>query len=103
MKNRIISIMILVALALTACGTASAAQSSKTKSYAGQAELIVGIFKLEGTDQAITTAQASELLPLWEAIKVLAASDTSAQEEVDAAARQIKESSHPHSLKRSLR
>ena len=65
----------------------------------GQAELIVGIFKLEGTDQAITTAQASELLPLWEAIKVLAASDTSAQEEVDAAARQIKETLTPAQLK----
>jgi hypothetical protein len=70
---------------LTACSTASTAtQSSKTKSFTGQAELIVGIFKLKGTDQAITTKQASELLPLWEAIRVLVASDTSAQQDVSA-------------------
>lgn len=70
---------------MTACSTASTAtQSSKTKSFTGQAELIVGIFKLKGTDQAITTKQASELLPLWEAIRVLVASDTSAQQDVSA-------------------
>jgi len=31
--------------------------------------LIIGTFKLEGTDQAITAEQAAKLLPLWQAIK----------------------------------
>jgi hypothetical protein len=95
MKNKMFAAIILMALMLAACSTTSttnqSAETSKTKSFAGQAELIVGIFKLEGTDQAITVQQASELLPLWEVMKVLASSDTSAQEEIDAAVRQIKE------------
>ena len=103
MKNKIITLIILMALMLAACSTAttSASQSattSKTKSYAGQAELIVGILKLEGTDQAVTTKQASDLLPLWEMMKVLASSDTSAQEEIDATAREIKETLTPAQL-----
>ena len=102
MKNKMIVIIILIALLLTACGTTAnvdqSTTASKTKSFAGQAELIVGILKLEGTDQAVTTKQASELLPLWEVMKVLANSDTSAQEEIDAAVRQIKETLTPSQI-----
>ncbi len=102
MKSKMIAIIILIALILTACGTtASASQSattSKTKSFAGQAELIVGILKLEDTDQAVTAKQASELLPLWEVMKVLADSDTSAQVEIDAAFREVNETLTPTQL-----
>jgi uncharacterized membrane protein len=102
MKNKMIVIIILIALILTACGTAAnanqSATTSKTKSFAGQAELIVGIMKLEGTDQALTTKQASELLPLWEVMKVLANSDTSAQVEIDAAFREVNETLTPAQL-----
>ncbi len=102
MKNKMIVMIILIALLLTACGTTAngnqSVTTSKTKSYAGQAELIVGILKLEGTDQAVTTKQASELLPLWEVMKVLANSDTSAQVEIDAAVNQIKETLTPSQL-----
>ena len=102
MKNKMIIIIILIALILTACGTtASASQSattSKAKSFAGQAELIVGVLKLEDTDQAVTAKQASELLPLWEVMKVLADSDTSAQVEIDAAFREVNETLTPTQL-----
>ena len=102
MKNKTIIIIILIALILTVCGTAanieSIATTSKTKSFAGQAELIVGILKLEDTDQAVTAKQASELLPLWEVMKVLADSDTSAQVEIDAAFREINETLTPAQL-----
>ena len=102
MKNKIISIIILMAVTLAACSTASTANQSttttNTRSFAGQAELIVGIFKLEGTDQAVTVKQASELLPLWEVMKVLANSNTSAQVEIDATVRQIKEALTPGQL-----
>jgi hypothetical protein len=103
MKNKIITLVILMALALAACSTATttasqSGTSSKAKSYAGQAELIVGIFKLEGTAQAVTTKQASELLPLWEMMKVLTNSDTSAQEEVDATISEIKATLTPAQL-----
>jgi len=102
MKNKIISIIILMALILAACSTASTANQSaattNTRPFAEQAELIVGIFKLEGTDQAVTVKQASELLPLWEVMKVLANSNTSAQVEIDATVRQIKEALTPDQL-----
>jgi len=99
MKNKIIIVIILMALTLAACSTTSmanqSATTSKTKSFAGQSELIVGIIKLEDTDQAVTAKQASEPLPLWEVMNVLAASDTSAQVEIDATVRQIKETLTP--------
>src|SRR5271157_277453 len=102
MKNKIISIIILMAVTLAACSTAStvnqSATTTNTRSFAGQAELIVGIFKLEGTDQAVTVKQASELLPLWEVMKVLANSNTSSQVEIDATVRQIKDALTPDQL-----
>ena len=54
--------------------------------------LALGTFKLEDTDQAVTAAQAKNLLPLWKAVKSIGASDTAAQAEIDALYRQIKES-----------
>lgn len=103
MKNKMITITILMAVALAACGTTStvspSASTANAKSFSGQAQLIVGIFRLEGTDQAVTAKQASELLPLWEVMKVLASSNTSAQVEVDAALRQIKQTLTPSQLK----
>ncbi|HUH98896.1 MAG TPA: hypothetical protein VLZ89_16165 [Anaerolineales bacterium] len=103
MKTKMFVTIILIALVLTACGTTatasqSAAATSKSKSFSGQAELIVGLFKLEGTARAVTAQQAAQLLPLWEVMKVLAASDTAAQVEIDAAARQIRETLTPSQL-----
>jgi len=103
MKNKIVTIVILMALTLAACSTTSTANLSATsisaRSFAGQAELIVAIFRLEGTDQAVTVQQASELLPLWEVMKVLADSDTSAQVEMDATVSEIKERLTPAQLR----
>ena len=59
---------------------------------------IVGILKLDGTDRAVTAEQALEFLPLWEVTKVLAANDTSAQVEIDATVREIKETLTPDQL-----
>jgi len=99
MNNKMIIVIVLIAFALTACGAAApASTSASTKSSSDEATLLVGIFRLESTDQAVTAQQASELLPLWEVLKSMAASDTSAQEEVDAAIRQIKENLTPAQL-----
>ncbi len=100
MTNKIFIMIVLIAFALTACGAATpaATSSASAKSSSDEASLIVGIFKLESTEQAVTTKQASELLPLWEVIETMASSDTAAQEEVDAAIRQIRESLTPAQL-----
>jgi len=46
---------------------------------------------LEGSESAVTAAQAKDLLPLWQVYSSLIASDTAAQEEKDALAQQIQE------------
>ena len=53
------------------------------------AQLAVGTLRLEGTDQAVTTEQATQLLPLWQAYRTLSASDTAAQVELEAVIQQI--------------
>jgi hypothetical protein len=54
-------------------------------------KLAVGMLKLEGTDLAITAAQAKNLLPLWQAVKSLNAEKTTAAEEMAALYTQIQE------------
>jgi len=51
--------------------------------------LIIGIFQLEGTDNAVTSEQAADLLPLWQVMKSLLESDTAAAAEIDALTNQI--------------
>jgi hypothetical protein len=61
-------------------------------------QLALGILKLEGTDQAITSEQASEILPLWQALLALSGSSTTVQEELSAVQNQIIESLKPEQL-----
>ena len=100
MKNFALTLIIVFALALTACsGGASNAQQSNpdqititTPSEMPLAsKLVIGSFKLEGTDNAITVEQAAELIPLWQVYQQLSTSDTAAQEEVTSLAEQIQE------------
>jgi hypothetical protein len=78
----LLSALILI-FSLTACSAiqlpwASASsgttQTGPLSNFANQPvknKLAVGLLSLEGSDQAITAAQAKELLPLWEAVKSL--------------------------------
>ena len=54
------------------------------------AQLLVGTLKLEGTDQAVTSDQAKQLLPLWQMLQSLSTSSTAATEEINAVVDQIK-------------
>jgi hypothetical protein len=51
--------------------------------------LLVGTFKLDDTDQAVTGEEAGKLLPLWQAYRSLSTSQTAAEAEVDALLNQI--------------
>ena len=96
--KKLILPLIMLAVLLSACG------ASKTSSPAGNGndpaartlppltQVAIGIFKLEGTDQAVTAKQASDLLPLWQVYSTLNQSDTAAQAEVDALVQQIQDS-----------
>jgi hypothetical protein len=78
--------------ALVACSkTASqTTQSGSSASLSTAAELLVGTIKLEGTDQAVTSDQAKQLLPLWQMLQSLSTSSTAATEEINAVVDQIK-------------
>ncbi len=54
-------------------------------------QLLFGTFALEETELAVDAAQASELLPLWKAVKSLSNSDTASSVELDALYNQIQE------------
>jgi len=97
MKKLTILLTLLV-LTLTACGastsTAAGAASQtdpSAQTLSGPTLLLIGSLKLDGTAQAITPAQAAELLPLWQVYSELTTSDTAAQAEKDALVKQIEE------------
>ncbi len=54
-------------------------------------KLAIGTLKLEGTNQAVTAAEAKQLLPLWKAVKSLTSSSTASQAEIQALYKQIPE------------
>jgi peptidoglycan DL-endopeptidase CwlO len=95
-----ITLIISLILALSACGSTpsatAAATTSTTLSMEGQ--LLVGSFKLENTALAITSAQATSLLPLWETLQSLASSNTTASQEVDAVVSQIQSTLSTHQV-----
>ncbi len=54
-------------------------------------QLALGTMQLEETALAIDEAQATALLPLWQAVSALRSSDTTAQAELDAVVQQIQD------------
>jgi hypothetical protein len=97
MNKLLITTLIFVMLTITACGTASSGTEIDSATAGGPTagelpattKLIIGIFKLEDTAQAVTAEQATELLPLWQVYSELSTSDTASQAEVDALFEQI--------------
>lgn len=103
MKKTTITILITLILTLTACSGAANSVSPATVPQNGSAtgelpaatQIALGTLKLEGTDQAVTAEQATELLPLWQTLEVLYTSDTAAQQEIEALTTQIQETMSP--------
>jgi hypothetical protein len=94
------STALILILVLTACNSssnqaASTTNTSVTNSAQGTTslsevnKLLVGSLRLEDTDQAVSAEEAAQLLPLWQAYRVLSNSDTAAEAEVDALIKQI--------------
>lgn len=90
----------LLFLGLAACG--SSATAAETPSAGAlktdfqnalpvESQLLLGTLKLEGTADAVTPAQAAELLPMWQMMKLLDSSDTSAPQEKAGLTAQIEE------------
>jgi hypothetical protein len=103
MKKTFIAILILFMLTLTACGASSTSQSNSNNRNNNAPlplamQLVVGTFKLEGTDKAVTAEEAAKLIPLWQVYKDLSVSTSAAQEEIDGLASQIQETMTPEQV-----
>jgi hypothetical protein len=90
-KWMIVSIVIGLVLALTACGSSQSSTAAATPStgLSLEGQLLVGTLNLESTSQAVSADQAGKLLPLWETLQSLASSGTAASQELDAVVSQI--------------
>lgn len=88
-----IVVVIPVLFALAACSSLKlpGTSSSSAQNQPVEDKLAAGTLKLEGTDNAITAAQAKTLLPLWKAVKTLSSSNTTAAAEMTALYSQIQE------------
>ncbi|MCE1252083.1 MAG: hypothetical protein LWX83_00875 [Anaerolineae bacterium] len=95
----LLAVLLISALALSACSgqstrTGRATQNGSTGGAQGtvteETKLAIGIMKLEGTSQAVTTEQAKVLLPLWKAERSLEGNSSTAEAELQALTEQIK-------------
>lgn len=104
--NLLLAMMVILSMAACSAKDSQTSQenASATSRASGaelplQTKLILGTFKLEETDWAVTPEQASILLPLWKALHSLSQSDTAAEEELIALIEQIQESMTPEQIK----
>jgi len=98
MNKRYLSILLLIVAAILVTGCSAKEETATAESAAGAAttrqmpeltKLMLGTFKLEGSENAVTPEQAGKLLPLWKMTRALSESDTVAREELEAVGTQI--------------
>jgi hypothetical protein len=92
MKSKLSLLLILItlfAILLAGCRGSGAATVIASNGPSSAIRLVLGTFELEDTSQAVTAAQAANLLTLWEGYQSLSNSDTSSQLELDALVKQI--------------
>jgi len=90
----------IMALGLAGCGTNKTVSTGTSTdrlntSYPNalpvETQLVLGTLKLEGTPQAVDSATAAKLVPLYTLLQQMTTSGTSAQAEIDAVLDQIQE------------
>jgi hypothetical protein len=103
-------ISMMMVLLLVACGDNDADQTqglvvsnaSGQNNFQGEmpleSKLLTGSLLLEGTDIAISSGQAQDLLPLWKLYKSLMESDTAANAEIDAVMNSIQDAMTPEQI-----
>lgn len=98
MKKISLTLLAFFMLVLTACGVSggtptgfSPNSNSNSQDLPIQTQILIGTFRLEKTDKAVSPTQAADLLPLWQVYRDLSTSDAAAQQEVDAVIAQIQE------------
>ena len=98
MKNKLYLLVALPMLIVLGACAAKPAQAAQNNPAGGnfnpsnmplEQKLAIGTLNLEGTDQAVTTKEATDLLPLWQAVKSLEANANTASSEITAVYKQI--------------
>ena len=84
-----IQIPFLSAKPAQAAQTTGGAPNFSSANMPLEQKLAIGTLKLEGTPQAISAKEATDLLPLWQAVKSLSASTNTAPSEITAVYTQI--------------
>ncbi len=114
MKKIVLPLLIMLTMILTACGASGGtptgsvpngnSNNQSNNQFSNQPlpvqdQILIGTFKLENTNNAVTKTQAADLLPLWQVYKDLSSSDNAAQQEVDAVVTQIQDTMTPDQMK----
>ena len=95
--KKITILTILFALFLAACGPSRGNFANAPLSES--MKLLLGTFKLDGTPNAVTAKEASDLIVLWQALKTLEAGSSVSQTETDALVKQIQDTMTPEQVK----
>jgi hypothetical protein len=106
-KKLVVMSLLPMIIVLAACtglqlpGTSSTNNTTSQQNQAGRVfdmaklpveqKLALGTLKLEGTDKAVTVAQAKSLLPLWKAVKSMSSGSNISEDEINAVYKQIQE------------
>lgn len=109
LKRQIILILglLLVLAGLSACSGAVAANEATAggglstdyeNALPVELQLALGTVALDGTEHAVDAETATELLPLWKAVRSLSESDSAAPEEIQAVFEQIEETMTPEQV-----
>ncbi len=98
-KSIFVGVFLVLALTLTACGSANTNNGrSRTRAdikMTPELKLAVGTLKLDGTPQAVDSAAAQKLLPLWQLMIQLNSSSTTAPQETAAVVDAIQQALTP--------
>jgi len=114
-KKASVVVLVVMGFVLAACSSPQAAQAnpgsnigsgqndqtnngSATRPISTEAKLEVGTLDLEGTDQAVTAAEAQKLLPLWQQVKTMSADPNTASSDLTAVLTQIQQAMTPDQI-----
>ncbi|MBC7255399.1 MAG: hypothetical protein H5T66_04775, partial [Chloroflexi bacterium] len=75
--------------------TASAQTGAQEPTLSPVLRLLVGIFRLEGTEDAVMPEQAAQLLPLWKGYRALSQNSTTTPAELEGLIKQLEEAMTP--------
>ena len=94
----ILAVILAAGCSSNAASTPEAQDAAAGDALPAETQLALGTLMLEDTDQAIAAGQASQLLPVWQALRSVLASQNPAQAEIDALLKQVEKTLAPEQV-----